>query len=93
MNGSLRRIGLVALLGVSALAGGCAVYGTPTDVGVGVAVTPPPVVVAPPPVVVQPWGYWGGYHGYYGRPYYRAPYAAPRFGPPRYGPPPRFYRR
>lgn len=92
MDGSLRRIGLITLLGASTLAGGCAVYGTPADVGVGVAVTPPPVVVAPPPVVVRPWGYWG-YGGYYGRPYYRSPYYAPRYGPPRYSAPPRFYRR
>ena len=82
MKGTLRRIGTVSLLAAAALAGGCAVYATPADVGVAVA--PPPVIIAPP-VVVRPYGYWGyyGYHGYYRPPYY----------PPRYGPPPRFYRR
>ncbi|MET0507872.1 MAG: hypothetical protein ABWZ78_06760 [Burkholderiaceae bacterium] len=81
-------MGTVALLAAAALAGGCAVYATPADVGV--AVVPPPVYVGPP-VVVRPYGYWGhygygGYGGYGG--YYRPPYY-----PPRYGPPPRFYRR
>ena len=41
MNGTLRRIGTVSLLAAAALAGGCAVYATPADVGVAVA--PPPV--------------------------------------------------
>jgi hypothetical protein len=83
MKGTLRRIGTVSLLAAAALAGGCAVYATPADVGVAVA--PPPVIIGPP-VVVRPYGYWGGYYGYRG--YYRPPYY-----PPRYGPPPRFYRR
>ena len=62
----IRQLSLVAAIGSTLLAGGCAVYATPGDVGV--AVVPPPVVVAP--LVVRPWGGWG-YRGY-GRPRYFA---------------------
>lgn len=83
MNASYRRLGLVGLFAATAIAGGCAVYATPADVGV--AVVPPPVIVGPPPpVLVRPYPYYG-YYGY--RP---APRVVPRYpGPPRYVMPPR----
>jgi hypothetical protein len=80
----LRWVGLVAAAAVVSLAGGCAVYSTPS----GDVIGPAPVVVAPPTVVVSPFGYYGGYRHYQG----------PRYAPPRYygrGPygGPRYYGR
>lgn len=83
--GFRRVAGLAAVAGFAVLAGGCAVYATPSGEVVGAV----PVVVAPPPaIVINPFGFYGGhrnYHGpryygrgyyggprYYGRPYYRA---------------------
>lgn len=84
MNASLRHLSLAGVLTATLFAGGCAVYATPADVGVGVSVVPPPVIVAPPPVYVRPYPYYG-YYGY--RP---APRMVPRYpGPPRYMAPPR----
>jgi len=69
-----RVAGLVGVAAMASLAGGCAVYSTPS----GDVIGPAPVVVAPPSVVVSP--YYGHYHEpryryygprYYGRPYYR----------------------
>ena len=69
-----RLAGLVGVAALASLAGGCAVYSTPS----GDVIGPAPVVVAPPAVVVRP--YYGGYYApryrysgprYYGRPYYR----------------------
>lgn len=97
MTPLLRRLGLVGLLTGAALAGGCAVYATPGDVGV--AVIPPPVVVAPAPVLVRPYSYYG-YYGYRPAPRIYPRYPGPGYGgrgyggPPRggpYGPPPRYF--
>ena len=70
-----RLAGMAGLAALASLAGGCAVYSTPS----GDVIGPAPVVVAPPTVVVRP--YYGGYYHspryrysgprYYGRPYYR----------------------
>jgi len=76
-----RVAGLVGMAAMASLAGGCAVYSTPS----GDVIGPAPVVVAPPAVVISPhygYGYYHapryrsygpGYYGprYYGRPYYR----------------------
>jgi hypothetical protein len=71
----LRLAGLVGVVALASVAGGCAVYSTPS----GDVIGPAPVVVAPPTVVVRP--YYDGYQRapryryreprYYGRPYYR----------------------
>ena len=77
--GMKRWAGIAAVTAAAGLAGGCAVYSTPT----GEVIGPAPVVVTPPPVVVAPF-YWGyhGYHGYH-RPapryYYGHGYPAPRY--------------
>lgn len=74
-----RLAALVAVVAVGTLAGGCAVYSTPS----GDVIAPAPVVVSPPTVVVSPFGYFGGYRHYH-RPYshaprYRGPYGTPRY--------------
>jgi hypothetical protein len=72
-----RRAGLVGVAAMASLAGGCAVYSTPS----GDVIGPAPVVVAPPAVVISPsYGY-----GYYNAPRYRS------YGPRYYGP--RYYGR
>ena len=78
----MRRAGLVAVVALGALAGGCAVYSTPS----GDVIGPAPVVVTPPAVVVSPFGFFGGYRHYHG-PRYHAPRYYGRggsYGGPRY---------
>ena len=69
-----RWAGLVGVAALASLAGGCAVYSTPS----GDVIGPAPVVVSPPAVVVSPSGYYGGY---YRSPRYRY---GPRYSGPRY---------
>jgi hypothetical protein len=66
----VRLAGLTGAAALASLAGGCAVYSTPS----GDVIGPAPVVVAPPAVVVRPY-----YDGYYGRPRYNRPYYGPRY--------------
>ena len=77
----IRLAGMVGVVALASLAGGCAVYSTPS----GDVIGPAPVVVTPPSVVVRPY-----YRGYYESPRY---YHSPRYrysGPRYYGRP--YYR-
>ncbi len=80
-----RLVAPVALAAVAVLAGGCAVYSTPS----GDVIGPAPLVVSPPAVVISPWGYgrgyWGGPRYYGGHRYYPGPrYPSPRGQGPYY---------
>mgnify|MGYP000887930016 CR=1 FL=1 len=72
-----RLLKACAAVAATVVAGGCAVYSTPT----GEIITPAPVVVTTPPaVVVNPFGFYGHYHYHVPPPrHYRVPRHAPRY--------------